>query len=207
VIAELEPMVRPASAEEHRALLKRELRSMSDEEVVWWILSLSVWDCFLTCTFRRPRSLHDSEKIFREWWQSNWFGVPCFYSIELHPGGHGGHIHGLMTLWPRGIKYLALWETWFKPYGRCSFEKPRDLKRTAGYSSPTTVHEVIKDGTWGLLGISLNQRKYMRSIVKTARQTSARELRSCDTEVTVEDVIEGKQGLPAPVLNQVDLWK
>lgn len=207
VIAELEPMVRPVSPEEQRALLKRELRSMSQEEVVWWILSLSTWDCFATFTFRRSRSLIDSEKIIRSWWHEHWFGVPFFYSVEAHPGGHGGHGHGLMSLWPRGIQRTALWESWFKPYGRCRFEVPRDLKKTAGYSSPTTVYEVIKDGMWGTLGISLNPRKFLRSLRQTARQTAARELRSCEMEVTVEDVIEGKLGLPAPVIEQVNLWE
>jgi hypothetical protein len=205
MMAEIETAVRPPSSEERWASVRRELRSMNQAQVVEWILDLSQWDCFFTCTFRQKRSPEEAEAIFRDWWKHNWYGVPTFYSVELHPGGHGAHLHGLMTLWPRGIKYLSLWETWFKPYGRCSFERPRDLENAAGYSSPITVYEVIKDGIWGTLGVTLNRRKAFRAMSKTVRQSSAREPLSCDMEVTVEDVIEGKLGLPAPVVEQADL--
>lgn len=180
---------------------------MSQTEVVGWILNLSVWDCFFTLTSRRRRSLFEIEKLFLEWKREFWYKVPCFYSVEDHPGGHGGHLHGLMSLWALGIQRTALWESWFKPYGRCRFEVPRNLEKTAGYSSPTTVYEVIKDGVWGIHGISLNFKKYRRSLHATARQTAARESQSSVTEITLEDVIEGKLGLPAPVREQVDLWK
>lgn len=202
---ETERVERPLDEEELRGYARRQAREELQIRTVDWLLHLARWDCFLTCTFKiRVPKVESGKQIFVNWWKENWHGVPCFYAVELHPGGHGAHIHGLMALKRRRIQRTALWESWFERYGRCSFLPPRSADAVAGYCAGGSVLEVMKDGCWGLLGVTQNPRK-LRHVLR--RQVPNVVASSTETLVTVEDVIEGKLGLPGPEIGAVDLWK
>jgi hypothetical protein len=199
---------RPLDAEEIRGYARREARRELQQQTVEWLLHLAPWDCFLTCTFKlRVPKIETGRQIFESWWKRHWHGVPTFYAVELHPGGHGAHIHGLMALARLRIQRTDLWESWFKVYGRCSFKPPRSAGAVAGYCASGSVLEVLKDGCWGLLGVTQNARKLQHVL---RRQVPITFVASTVDVVTIADVIEGNKGLPGPELNlsdQVNLWK
>lgn len=173
---EIERRERPLDVEELRKKAMWDSKGELHKATVEWLKNLCVWDCFFTLTFRvSVRSVGTAETMFKKWMRKNWRGVACFYAVELHPGGHGAHLHGLMNLTARRIQRTALWESWFKLHGRCSFEFPQNVDSVTGYCSRASVLEVLKDGRWGILGLSQNERKvneiYSRGVGKFALES------------------------------------
>ena len=191
---------RPLDEEERRAYARQEAKQWLQIQTVDWLLHLAPWDCFLTCTFKvRIPSADTGRQVFVNWWKERWHGVPCFYAVELHPGGHGAHIHGLMALKRQRIQRTALWESWFNVFGRCSFLPPRSVDAVAGYCAGGSVLEVMKDGCWGILGVTQNSRK-LRHVLRREIPAACSAARSSEDSRPVDAGIEEKK------IEQVDLW-
>lgn len=191
---------RPLDEEELRGVRRREVANELQQETVEWLLNLAPWDCFFTCTFaKRVPRLESARSVF-VYWMKRWPGVPVFYAVEQHPGGHGAHLHGLMALAHRGIQRTALWESWFDVYGRNSFLPPRSPGAVAGYCASGSVLEVLKDGCWGLLGVSMNRRKVHQARSRAEAHTACSAARSSDFSGPVDAGIEEEK------IEGVDLW-
>ena len=68
-----------------------------------WVQGLAAWQVFGTGTFPRARTLDQTARASEDFMARNLpEGVKCFYSCELHPGGHLGHPHFLLS----GFKHI-----------------------------------------------------------------------------------------------------
>lgn len=189
---------RPFDEDELRGQRRHETEFLLQEQSVFWLLNLAPWDCFFTCTFKsRVPRLQTAQGIFVNW-MKRCPGVPTFYAVEFHPGGHGAHLHGLMALAHRGLQRTALWESWFDAYGRNSFLPPRSPGAVAGYCARGSVLEVLKDGCWGLLGVSMNRRKFGHARSRAQAHVVSPGTRSPGDPDPDLEVLE---------VDQVDLWK
>ena len=157
---------RPLDAEELSVRTQRE----SVKEKKWltggWLQDLAPWDTMFMLDFKAKKDFVKADVIFEKWWKRNCSGIPTFYAIEEHPGGHGSHLHGLMVLKARGLLRKPFWESWWKQYGFCAFREPRSVSECVSYCSGQAVQECIKDGQYGLLGVSMDQRKVNRAIMR-----------------------------------------
>lgn len=201
---------RPFEYEELRGQARHERRWTEWQEKVDYLARLVPWDTMFMISNRvKVPKCATMEAEFVLWMRREFPGVPTFYAIGLHPGGHGAHCHGVMRLGSRRISRRTIWESAFKRFGRSEFREPRVIGDVLGYCSKPAVGEALKHGNWGLIAVSHNPRTLARVL---RCQVSLQEPSSTVDLVTVEDVIEGNKGLPGPggpelEFNQVNLWK
>lgn len=124
-----------------------------------WVLSLAPWQAFGTFTFKNQMTTQGAANCFENQVVRHLPGVRTFYSVEIHPGGHGGHVHALLAnLGPfeskpagKGNKILVtsirgvnFWKLWFDRYGRNSIELPNDVgacgRYVASYMTKEAAH-------------------------------------------------------------------
>lgn len=68
-----------------------------------WVQGLAPWQIFGFGSFPKPRSLEQTGRATEDFLARNLpEHVKGFYSCELHPGGHFGHMHVLLA----GVKHL-----------------------------------------------------------------------------------------------------
>ena len=198
----------PLNEDERRGLARRQAVTESWQWKVEWLASLVRWDAMFMISNRvKVPRCETMERAFVSWMKHDWPGVPTFYAIGLHPGGHGAHCHGTMKLNGRGILWTTIWKSAFDRFGRSSFEPPRVTGSVLGYISKPAIGEALKHGHWGLIGVSQDPRTVARVL---RRPVIVHEPSSTVDEITVADVEQGNKGLPSPELNLVDevnLWK
>jgi hypothetical protein len=124
-----------------------------------WVLQLAPWQAFGTFTFQFEMTTRGAANCFENQVARHLPGVRCFYSVEMHPGGHGGHVHALFAnlgefesqLSKKGQRVLVteirgvnFWKLWFDRYGRNSIELPRDVgacgRYVASYMTKEAAH-------------------------------------------------------------------
>jgi hypothetical protein len=150
---------------------RKERRQEYFKQLGEWILPLAPWDTMFMCSFRERHSMQGAEREFRTWWRDHCHGIPTLVGVELHPGGHGGHLHGLMAVQRREAKLAArldgtedlkghspgrfvLHRSWFNLYGRCDFRLPKSAGACAGYVTKDSTQEACKDGRFFFLGVA-----------------------------------------------------
>jgi hypothetical protein len=150
---------------------RRERREEYFKELGEWILPLAPWDTMFMCSFKQRQSLQRAEQTFRKWWRENCHGIPTVVGVELHPGGHGGHLHGMMAVSRREARLAArldgsedlkghspgryvLHRSWFNRYGRCDFRLARSKGACIGYCTKDSTQEACKDGRFFFLGVA-----------------------------------------------------
>jgi hypothetical protein len=199
---------RPFDEDELRGQARRDRWLHEWQEKVDYLVQLVTWDTMFMISNRvKVPRCETMEREFIRWMKSDFPGVPTFYAIGLHPGGHGAHCHGTMRLSSRHILRKTIWESAFERFGRSEFREPRCTMDVVGYVCKPAVGEALKHGHWGLIGVSLNSLKVQHVL---RRQVKVQEPTSTVDVITVADVIEGNKGLPGPELDLVDrvnLWK
>lgn len=124
-----------------------------------WVLGLAPWQAFGTFTFQFQQTTAGASRCFESQAVRHLPGVGCFYSVEIHPGGHGGHVHALFSnlgefetqpakkgnkLLVTRIRGVNFWKLWFDRYGRNSIELPNDLgacgRYVAAYMTKESAH-------------------------------------------------------------------
>lgn len=125
---------------------------------------LAVWKVFGTFTFRWCATVDSAKRCFERFLRARLpSSVSAFWVVEVHPGGHGAHVHALFdrTDWPR----KEMWEAWFKRYGRARIEPLRSFRGREYCASKY----VCKDTSWWSYRLS----KQQFSIAKAhARETT-----------------------------------
>jgi hypothetical protein len=127
-------------------------RSYEDQERITamakFVYDLSAWKVFATFTFQFCASVANATKYFQKFHRRNLPNVSCFFAIELHPGGHGGHVHALFDCdrFPRS----ALWQEWKKRYGINRIEPINGYGAVCDYVSKY----VVKDHAWWNFSLS-----------------------------------------------------
>lgn len=133
-------------------------RSVEDQErieqMAKFVHELARWKVFATFTFQFSASVRSATKCFEKFVRRNVPNVSVFFAIELHPGGHGGHVHALFDCieFPRHW----LWQEWKKRYGINRIEPIRGYIDVCEYCSKY----VVKDHAWW--NFSLNPAAFSR---------------------------------------------
>lgn len=134
-----------------------EERSVESERriVAEWVGGLADWDCFFTLTFRGEAwSGQHAQRAVVRWCNRSLRGRSVLHAEEVHPGGHGAHVHGLAAT--QGAWRKGLWQSWYARYGRAKFEPLKTIGGVAGYVSKyLPALEVMKQFhrqiEWGVL--------------------------------------------------------
>jgi hypothetical protein len=123
-----------------------------EREFVNWVVQLAPWDAFCTFTFELSESVEGARRKFTRWINKNWQGVPVFYVIEIHPGGHGAHIHALMRLGNKRRK--EVWRDWFNSFGQARLVPIESIGACAGYCAKYCIKTAFEKGWWNVLNVS-----------------------------------------------------
>lgn len=131
-------------------------RSYADEqkllEMAGFVQALAEWKVFATFTFTWSASVDSARRCFERFVRRTLPNVSTFYAIELHPGGHGGHVHCLFDRadFPR----KAVWREWKKRYG---INRVEPIERgPAGFIAVCDycAKYVLKDHAWWNFSLS-----------------------------------------------------
>jgi len=125
-------------------------RKMQALQCAIWVCRLAKWDAFGTHTFVGEWSAGHASKAFEKWCKRWLRGRAVYYVVEEHPGGHGSHVHALLST--MGARRDVLWRTWFNTFGRARIEPVRSQKDVAAYCNKFVLgYEVTKQwksGAW-----------------------------------------------------------
>ena len=127
-------------------------RSYADQEKVLamgsFVQGLAHWRVFGTFTFRWSASVNSARRCFERFVKGAVPNMSTFYAIELHPGGHGGHIHALFDRddFPR----VQMWRQWHKRFGINRIEPVNGYQDVCDYCSKY----VVKDHAWWNFSLS-----------------------------------------------------
>jgi len=133
-------------------------RSYDDQakitEMSKFVWELASWRVFATFTFRWSASVESARRCFERFVRRSIPNVSFFFAIELHPGGHGGHVHALFDRddFPR----KAVWSAWKKRYGVNRVEPIKGFQNVCDY----VAKYVVKDHSWW--NFSLNRAAWQR---------------------------------------------
>jgi hypothetical protein len=107
-----------------------------------WVSSLAPWKVFATHTFSYEASLGSARRVYERFMAQALPSISYFYAVELHPGGHGPHIH---AMWDSlGAPRIATHREWLKRYGRNRIEPVRDFRDVVDYCAKY----VCKESAW-----------------------------------------------------------
>jgi len=103
--------------------------------LVNWLSELAFWEYFNTSTFSKPhRDKFVAGKIYEDFMNRVLPGVSYFYAVETHPGGHGEHIHGLLSGCYAGLfKERKPGKQWAAQHGLCKTERIRSAEGVHNY--------------------------------------------------------------------------
>jgi hypothetical protein len=115
------------------------------EEMAKMVDALAPWKVFATHTFRWNASLSSAGRVYRRFMDRMLPSISFFYAVELHPGGHGGHIHALWDSLeaPR----IATHKEWLKRYGGNRIEPVRSFDDVVQYCSKV-AYLLKQDRCW-----------------------------------------------------------
>ncbi len=116
------------------------------DELSGWLQSFP-WDFWFTGTFRPEMNVKDTyrakkyfESFVREIKKVT-TGVDYFMAVERFKDGEFTHIHALLN-GVKDLRYLEVWEKWFKRYGRALVEGYDPKKGAAHYLTKYVVKEL-----------------------------------------------------------------
>lgn len=122
------------------------LRGVRDELSGW--LQGFPWDFWFTGTFRSEMNVKDTfraKKYFNSFIKDiERTGVPIvdyFMAVERFKDGEFTHVHALLNK-VRSLRYLDVWEKWFKRYGRALVEGYDPKLGAAHYLTKYVVKEL-----------------------------------------------------------------
>jgi len=124
---------------------------ISETDFAGWLLTVAPWDTFGTYTYALERSVEGARRNYQWWHRKNFPAVPTFYAIEMHPGGHGAHIHALHRLGQSPRRH-EVWASWWPRLGRARVSPIEKIGGCSGYCSKYAVKEAFKNGWWMVLG-------------------------------------------------------
>ena len=106
-----------------------------EEQLAAWrafLPSLGGWEVFVTGTFRHKSGIATAAKCFERFMRTECPSVSYFYAVELHPGGHGAHVHAMLADCRR-VYRKRVWRAWFTAYGRNRIEPIRKPEGVHAY--------------------------------------------------------------------------
>jgi len=114
-----------------------------------WVGGLAAWDVAATATFRYRCGIWAAEKAWLGFMRRHFPEVRYFYAVEIHPGGHGAHVHALLEYRRRQRKHA--WRVWFERYGRALFSGMRSRRNACAYAAKHLLKQrnCQEDFHWG----------------------------------------------------------
>jgi len=113
------------------------------ESMATWVGGIKPWQCIGHFTFSWEASLDSTRRCFEKFMRIDSHGTSYFYACEQNPSRSGHHVHALLYA-PVEPQRKALWELWFKRYGRCRLESVRSRCDVADYCAKY----VCKERAW-----------------------------------------------------------
>lgn len=116
------------------------------EQYAKWLGSIA-WHYFFTGTFREDYSIDGTRRAGSRFF-SSFPGLDlCVLFIESGSLYGKIHLHGLVRFNSPIPSAGLIWQHWFKKYGRCRVEAPKNEKSVASYCSKYVTKQQ-KDETW-----------------------------------------------------------
>lgn len=108
-----------------------------------WVHGLAPWTVFGTFTFGWESSIDAATRAFERFMRKHAPDVSYFFAVERNPSRDGNHIHAVLAD-TEGMSRRAMWDAWFKRFGRARIEPCRSLDDVTGYCAKY----VTKEGAW-----------------------------------------------------------
>jgi len=125
---------------------------------VEWVHQLAEWDLFLTIT-RRGGGWENAMRAkmeFERWAKWKLRRKRILFTVEIHPGGHGAHVHAIAE--SGGQRYVPLQKSALRHFGRNRIVPARSPGAVAQYVSRRLAFEMTKQWSrgveWNLINFS-----------------------------------------------------